>query len=238
MIVFFLIAGLIACLFCAYLGLPLLRKTQNPKRSNFMIAGFIGLLPILAFSIYTQIGAPSLSVPATPPASVASDEPNPDVAAIAQLPEAERQDMINAMVARLSERLTREDGSIEDWRMLARSYGVLGDNDNAIATHAHIAARADASIEDQREYVIAWTRQRRSDEEPIDAPIIDALNILYAENKADPLPLFFLGMAAKQSGDNERASFLWTKLNEQVPADAPLKVTLENFIEELNAPQQ
>ena len=43
----------------------------------------------------------------------------------------ERQEMIKGMVSRLSERLSTEGGSPNEWARLINAYGVLGDFQNA-----------------------------------------------------------------------------------------------------------
>jgi cytochrome c-type biogenesis protein CcmH len=53
--------------------------------------------------------------------------------AAAEMPEAERQAMIEGMVAGLAERLAAQGGPPEDWARLVRSLGVLGRGDEAAA---------------------------------------------------------------------------------------------------------
>jgi cytochrome c-type biogenesis protein CcmH len=54
-----------------------------------------------------------------------------DVDNAAELTATERQEMIQGMVAQLSERLATEGGSPEEWAQLLRAMGVLGDEDRA-----------------------------------------------------------------------------------------------------------
>lgn len=67
----------------------------------------------------------------------ASLGPRPDEAgaaeAVGEMTEAERAEMIEGMVARLSDRLAAEGGPAEDWAQLIRSLGVLGRRDEAAA---------------------------------------------------------------------------------------------------------
>lgn len=53
----------------------------------------------------------------------------------ADIPEADQQEMIRGMVEGLSERLTAEGGSLEEWTRLVRSRLVLGERDKAQAAY-------------------------------------------------------------------------------------------------------
>src|SRR5262249_5487995 len=76
---------------------------------------------------------PTASEPRRPAAPGPSAE---DMAAAAQMSEADRGEMIRGMVARLAERL-KDDGSDADgWLRLVRAYMVLGDRDKARAAAA------------------------------------------------------------------------------------------------------
>jgi cytochrome c-type biogenesis protein CcmH len=78
----------------------------------------------------------SASEPAAPrPASgVAAPGPSTsDVAAAAQMAPAERNGMIESMVARLAQRMAQDGSDVEGWLRLIRAYSVLGDRDKARA---------------------------------------------------------------------------------------------------------
>ena len=63
-----------------------------------------------------------------PPAAGPSDG---DVAAATNLSDAQRDEMVRGMVARLADRLHADGGDVEDWLKLVRAYAVLGDRDKA-----------------------------------------------------------------------------------------------------------
>ncbi|PWR22074.1 c-type cytochrome biogenesis protein CcmI [Zavarzinia compransoris] len=63
-----------------------------------------------------------------------------DVAAAADLPPDERQNMIEGMVQRLAERLKDEPGDLDGWLRLARAYDVLGRLPEAAAAWEKAAA--------------------------------------------------------------------------------------------------
>jgi len=57
-----------------------------------------------------------------------------DIENASQMNDEERQEMIKGMVSRLSERLSTEGGSPNEWARLINAYGVLGDFQNAQST--------------------------------------------------------------------------------------------------------
>ena len=56
-----------------------------------------------------------------------------DIAAAAEMSDADRQEMIRGMVTQLSDRLASEGGPVEDWARLITSLGVLGEGERAQA---------------------------------------------------------------------------------------------------------
>ena len=71
-----------------------------------------------------------------------------DIAAASQLSPEQRNEMIQGMVARLAERLTREGTDLDGWLRLVRAYMVLGDRDKARSAAAD-ARKALASEPDK-----------------------------------------------------------------------------------------
>lgn len=83
-----------------------------------------------------QIGqlAALAGVDYTPPAPVALPGPSAaDMANAADMSDEERQQMIEGMVTRLSERLATEGGNASEWARLIGALGVLGQKDRAAA---------------------------------------------------------------------------------------------------------
>jgi len=60
----------------------------------------------------------------------------------------ERNELVQNMVAQLSERLASEGGSVEEWARLIRAYGVLGETGKASDTWNEAKAVFDGSPED------------------------------------------------------------------------------------------
>jgi cytochrome c-type biogenesis protein CcmH len=77
------------------------------------------------------VNVPAPEAPAATPGPGAGD-----VAAAANMSEAERGEMVRGMVARLAERLKQDGSDLDGWLRLVRAYVVLGDRDKATAAAA------------------------------------------------------------------------------------------------------
>ncbi len=92
-----------------------------------------------ALEIETVSGAPA-SVPAgaASSATVAPRGPNAsDVAAAAQMAPADRNGMIEGMVARLAQRMAENGSDVDGWLRLIKAYSVLGERDKALTAAAN-----------------------------------------------------------------------------------------------------
>jgi cytochrome c-type biogenesis protein CcmH len=88
-----------------------------------------------------QAGAapPALPVAPATAAAVSIPQPGPNasqVAAAAQMAPAERNNMIEGMVARLAQRMAANGSDVDGWLRLIRAYSVLGERDKAQAAAA------------------------------------------------------------------------------------------------------
>ena len=80
-------------------------------------------------------GAPEVGSAAPSPSSA-------DIAAAANMTDAQRQEMIQGMVDRLAARLEQNPNDVEGWRRLSRAYIVLHQRDKAIAALDHVVKLA------------------------------------------------------------------------------------------------
>jgi cytochrome c-type biogenesis protein CcmH len=79
-----------------------------------------------------------VAAPASGAAKVAPTGPSArEVAAAAQLAPAERNGMIEGMVARLAQKMAENGSDVEGWLRLIKAYSVLGERDKALAAAAH-----------------------------------------------------------------------------------------------------
>jgi len=79
-----------------------------------------------------------VAAPASGAAKVAPKGPSArEVAAAAQLAPAERNGMIEGMVARLAQKMAENGSDVEGWLRLIKAYSVLGERDKAVAAAAN-----------------------------------------------------------------------------------------------------
>jgi cytochrome c-type biogenesis protein CcmH len=102
------------------------------------------------------------SGPATLPpaaANVASKGPNAsDIAAASQMAPADRNGMIEGMVARLAQRLAENGSDVDGWLRLIKAYSVLGERDKAL-TAASSARQALAGNSDNLRRIGELTKE-------------------------------------------------------------------------------
>jgi cytochrome c-type biogenesis protein CcmH len=98
-------------------------------------------LPLVkdALARIDEKGPPAVvAAPASGAANVAPKGPSArEVAAAAQLAPAERNGMIEGMVARLAQKMAENGSDVEGWLRLIKAYSVLGERDKALAAAAN-----------------------------------------------------------------------------------------------------
>ena len=155
-----------------------------------------------------------------------------DVRAAENMSTADQQEMIRGMVDGLAERLKNEPEDIEGWRMLARSYGVLGEPDKAAEVHKQIIALrpedAGARV-DYAEALIAAGNPTAAPPQEAVAALEQALKL----DEANPDALFHLGEAARRKGDVTTAGLYWQRLLEQLPPGTEERNWLQQRIDGL-----
>jgi cytochrome c-type biogenesis protein CcmH len=84
-------------------------------------------------------GSPGSTGAGPEPPAIAVAPPGPDasqVAAAAQMAPAERNGMIESMVARLAQRMAENGSDVDGWLRLIKAYSVLGERDKALTAAA------------------------------------------------------------------------------------------------------
>lgn len=133
-----------------------------------------------------------------------------DVEAAQEMTDAERDEMIRGMVGNLAARLEDDPDDLEGWRMLARSYGVLGEADKAVAAYAHLAERQPEDAAAQFDYARALVERDGGRAQSTET--LAALRRVLELNPENPDALFFLGDAAARRGDQADARRYFQKL--------------------------
>ena len=201
----------------------------------------LAIAPLLAILIYFKVGAPQMFDPDWREAAVnaAAQAPgaggvSPEQAdAIAAMPEEDRRAMIESMVTGLADRLQENPDDPAGWRMLARSYLVLGRTDDSVAAWREALRHGEQSADDWRQFAYALLEAQGGAREEINAELEEALERLRALEPDDPLALFILGQAAFNRGEKEKARSLWTRLKAVLPPDAPVMPTIDRLLSDI-----
>ena len=128
----------------------------------------------------------------------------------------DRSAMIEAMVAKLAERLAQEPGDEAGWEKLGRSYAVLGHGAAAADAYGKAAALkpSDPGLK------LAAAEALLAGLKPEDAMPPRALTLLRDVEPAlpeEPAVLWYLGLAAARGGQNDQARDYWTRLSKVLP---------------------
>lgn len=171
-------------------------------------------LPAIAIAVYVAVGDPRGLDPAKREAASLT-----------------LQD-VEAMVQRLAERLEKNPDDVEGWRMLGRSYSVMGRFAEAANAYARAAARAprDAQLLADLADALAMARGQSLQGEPEEL-VLRALQIDPENLKA----LALAGTAAFTRGDYRGAERYWQRMMPLLPADSEDARTVQSNIEEARA---
>jgi len=170
----------------------------EPERrgGKHLVASLVVAVPICALLVYFLVGNPRAIDPESHGVTV-------------------RQ--VEAMVERLATRLKDNPDDVEGWKMLARSYSVLGRFPQAADAYAKAAARAprDAQLLVDLADALAMARGERLEGEP-EKLVARALEIDPKNLKG----LALAGTAAFNRKDYAIAARFWERMLSLVPADS------------------
>ena len=179
-------------------------KSPSAKGSGRWVAVVSALMvPVIAVPVYLALGHPqAIDAPRSSP------------------PQAEvTPEQIQAMVARLAERMKAEPDNAEGWAMLARSYFAMGRFDEAADAYSRLVKIVDGDAQVWTDYAdaVAMKQGRNLAGEP-EQMLKRALELDPDNVKA----LALAGSAAMQRGDAAAARVHWERLLKLLPADSPL----------------
>jgi cytochrome c-type biogenesis protein CcmH len=174
-----------------------------------------------------------------PPALLADETAPPGLddaqaRAMADLPPEEQEAAIRHMVEGLAARLERQPDDLEGWRMLARSYGVLGEPKKAAEAYGKVASLAPKDLAAQRDYAESLISLQQPGQ-PLAPELVEQMRRVEALDEGNPLVLFFLGRAAQEQGDVATARDYWQQLLTMMPKDAPERAPVEDLLKQLDA---
>jgi len=172
-------------------------EVESATRGGRRTALVVGIaIPVLAVAVYFVAGTPRALAP--------------------QEPEVTAQ-QIDAMVARLAAKLRENPDDADGWKLLGRSYMVLGKFPEAVAAYAKAAEKSprDAQLLADFADALAMTRGEKLTGEP-EQLVLRALQIEPNNLKA----LALAGTASYERQDYAKAAEFWGRMLPLVPADS------------------
>ena len=186
-------------------------EEAHAPRGGRRAAVLVGLaVPLAALAVYLAVGTP---------AAVREGPAHGTVTA----------EQIEVMVERLAARLRENPDDVDGWKMLGRSYAVLGRFGEAVDAYAKAAVRAprDAQLLADFADALAMARGQSLQGEP-EKLVLRALEIEPQNLKA----LALAGTAAFERGAYGRAAELWERMLPLVaPGSEDARVVRENVAE-------
>jgi cytochrome c-type biogenesis protein CcmH len=142
-----------------------------------------------------------------------------DAARVAQRSEQKpvSQAEVEKMVADFAQKMEKDPGNLKGWAMLARSYRILGRNEDAAKAYAHAGSFINDDPELLAEYadVLVGTANGRFAGKP--------LQLIHQALKLDPnnlLALWLSGTSSFNEGNYKLAAQTWEKLSKQLPPES------------------
>lgn len=181
--------------------------------SRPLAIGLLVLIPIAALVGYTLLGNPTALDPAK------------TVAAPRMTPE-----QIDAMVAKLAERMQANPDDMQGWLMLARSYKALGRYDDAVQAYG----RAEKVVEESPDLLASYAEaMAMANGKGLQGK---PLKLIEKALKLDPKhghSLFLAGAAAMEAGDRKKGIAYWEALLPQVEPGSEIDQMLRGGIEKM-----
>ncbi len=185
-----LIFGVMLCAAIAFLLVPLYR---GDGRFTWRIAASMLLLVGTAVLTYTTVGSPDAQ-------DVVAQEPGQP-----QSPEA-----VEAMVSSLAARLEDNPEDLDGWKMLGRSYAVLGRFDDAVDSYERASELENSengqTLADLAEVLFM------ADNQNLNGRAGQLFESALSVSPGNPKALFYSGLSAAGRGDNALAADRWEAL--------------------------
>lgn len=183
--------------------------------SRALAIGLLLLIPVAALVGYTMLGNPTALDPAR---TAAAPKMTPE--------------QIDAMVAKLAERMQANPDDMQGWLMLARSYKALGRYDDAVQAYGRAEKVVDESPDLLASYAeaMAMANGKGLQGKPV--------KLIEKALKLDPKhghSLFLAGAAAMEAGNNKQGIAYWETLLPQVEPGSEIDQMLRGGIEKMKA---
>lgn len=210
---FWITAGLLATAGLAFLMPPLWGAARTHR---LLVLGVALAFPLLAGMIYLAVGTPAALAPQVTSKGGGS-------------PHAVTPEQIQAMVARLAERMRDTPQDTDGWIMLARSYGALGRYSDAVIAYERAVERLPNDSRLLADYadIAAMAQGRRLQGKPE-----ELIRRALAADPANVKALSLSGTVSFENGDYAAAAAQWRKILALVPAGSPVERSVRSSIAE------
>ncbi len=188
------------------------RSERRPHRWSAVVVAVVA--PLAAAALYWQIGNPGAL---SPEAAAAQDAHQPT------------REQIDAMIAKVKQRLEKDPGNVEGWTILARTHYTLGNFQEASAAYATLSTLIpnDADLLADYADALAMSQGRSFAGKPMEL-VQRALTIDPTQWKA----LAMSGSEAFERKDYKAAADFWQRLQDTAPADSPIRQRVQASIDE------
>ncbi len=192
-------------------------REQGSSQTRRIAASIVvALCCVVSGVLYAQIGSPAL--PDAPLSARATPKP---------------ADMsLESAVARIENHLAKDPDDVRGWTVIAPVYMRTGRTSDAISAYANVLRLAGENAERRADYGEAQVYAAQG---MVTADAKRAFEAALAQDAKLAKARFYLGLAAEQDGDREKAKTLWSALAAEQPADAPLSWLLQRRLAELDS---
>ncbi|MEP7302532.1 MAG: tetratricopeptide repeat protein [Caldimonas sp.] len=194
-----------------------------PRPSRRLVAALGLFAATIAVAGYWLTGTPPWRTPAASPQMAAAEGSDAAASEPSDLPQ------INAMVAKLSERMKKDPADAEGWTMLARSYTVLGRFAEALPAYARAAELRPDSAPLLADYADAVAATKGTANNP------QSIGLIERALKSDPKhqkALALAGTVSFDGGDYGAAIAHWQKIADQLAPGSELVPRVQAMIED------
>jgi len=175
---------------------------------------------------------------AQPSAGAAAAGPTPEqMAAAANMSQADRDKMIQGMIDQLAARLVKEPNDGEGWLKLANAYAAQGETDKAVNAfdHASQLKPKDPTIKLE---AVATMIAPLQPTDMIPAKAVTMLHEVAALAPDAPEVLWYLGVVDARQGRPEQARQSWTKLLGDLDEGSQDRQMVQSAIDQLGKPDK
>ena len=194
-------------------GVDAITINQTAKREKITAGILIIFLPVVAISVYLVLGTPGFEKQSQQP--LISDD-------------LESLESVEEMVEGLAIRLQNQPNDLEGWYMLAKSYMVLGNYNEAVNAYAHLKKISDPHPDILLGYAnaLALSNNGITSGKP-EQLAKQALEL----DPGNSNGLWLVGMAAFEQGNFQIAVNSWQQLTGQMDKESPSYLELKKLID-------